>query len=124
MNRESGFAMADALVALVTASLFLTSLLSVNTASLRSSGSATEALTAAYVARAALEDPSLREDQGQFVVNGRTYTWARIRTDRAPAPTDRAVLTDITVKVSWRAGMTTRTFELHTTKLKGKRHEG
>jgi Tfp pilus assembly protein PilV len=124
MNRERGFAMADALVALVIASLFLTSLLSVNTASLKSSGSASETLTATYVARAVLEDPSLREDQGQFLVDGRAYTWTRIWTDRPSAPADRAVLTDMTVKVSWPVGMTTRTFELRTTRLKGKRHEG
>ena len=104
MKHEAGFVLADALVALLICSLFLTSFLSFNVTSQKTASRAHDRLVAAYVARAVLEDPSIREDAGDFVIRGKAFHWLRMDTQRASAEADRVVLSDIQVTVSWAAG--------------------
>lgn len=120
MRRDDGFAMADALVALVLASLFLTGLLSVNAASLHSAESGENRLTAALIARAVIEDPSLREDKGRFSVNGRIYDWRRTQQARPSDPRDRVMVVDISVEIRWAGRSGELVYSLKTTRMKGR----
>tara|TARA_R110002049_G_scaffold32139_4_gene107539 strand:+ start:242 stop:613 length:372 start_codon:yes stop_codon:yes gene_type:complete len=120
MRRDDGFAMADALVALVLASLFLTGLLSVNAASLHSAESGENRLTAALIARAVIEDPSLREDTGRLSVNGRIYDWRRTQQARPSDLRDRAMVVDISVEIRWAGRSGELVYSLKTTRMKGR----
>jgi|GEM_PF-3339036 len=122
MRKDRGFAMADALIALVLASLFLTGLLSVNATSLQTAESGEARLTAALIARAVIEDPSLREDQGKVSVAGRAYDWQRKREDLPAEPKDRAGLTRISVDVRWQGRSGDLVYRLETKRLKGRSH--
>tara|TARA_R110002049_G_scaffold193364_3_gene362209 strand:+ start:512 stop:859 length:348 start_codon:yes stop_codon:yes gene_type:complete len=114
--------MADALIALVLASLFLTGLLSVNATSLKTAESGEARLTAALIARAVIEDPSLREDQGKVSVAGRAYDWQRRREELPAQLKDRAGLTRISVDVRWQGRSGELVYKLETKRLKGRSH--
>lgn len=122
MRQDRGFAMADALIALVLASLFLTGLLSVNATSLKTAESGEARLTAALIARAVIEDPSLREDQGKVSVAGRAYDWQRRREELPAQLKDRAGLTRISVDVRWQGRSGELVYKLETKRLKGRSH--
>ncbi|KCZ95302.1 hypothetical protein HHI_06514 [Hyphomonas hirschiana VP5] len=116
--------MADALIALLLTSLFLSGLLSVNATTLRTAVSGETRLTAALIARAVIEDPSMREDAGKVEVAGRTYTWQRDRQDLPPDMKDRALLTTISVAVHWQGRSGDLVYRLETARVKGRAHEG
>lgn len=93
--------MADALVALTVMSALLTALLGVNDTSLNASQKADARLTATLIAQAVLEDRSIRESDGVFAVDTRTYQWRRDIKPRRTDRTDSVALDDIAVTVQW-----------------------
>lgn len=101
MKHERGFAMADALVALMLLSVLLTSLIGVNTNSLEASQKANARLTATLIAQAVLEDRSVRDDEGSFTVNGTAYDWTREAVTLPASIDDTALLDEITITVEW-----------------------
>lgn len=101
MRKDEGFVLADALVALLICSLFLTSFLSLNGTSRHATERGHNRLVAAYIARAVLNDPSIREDAGAFVIDGNTFQWSRVKTDRPGSETDRVTISDLEVTISW-----------------------
>lgn len=125
MKNESGFVLADALVALLICSLFLTSFLSLNTTSLRAVGQGHNRLVASYIARAVIEDPSIRESEGDFVVDGKSFHWSRTSTDRTVAETDRIVVSDLEVDVTWNTfSGAASSITAKTVRLRSLDHEG
>ena len=124
MTGKHGFAMADALIALLITALFLSALLSVNSSSLRAAGSGETRLTAAMIARAVVEDASLRGNAGEVNVAGRAYTWRRNLTEMPSVPGDGALLTGISVAVSWQGPSGELGYRLETARVKGIAHEG
>lgn len=125
MKKESGFVLADALVALLVCSLFLASLLQLDTNSRRRVSQSHDRLVAAFVARAVLEDPSLRDEQGEVLIDGKAFQWSRTRTDRPTAETDRVSLSDLRVTISWPSPTgDTQSISANTVRLRSIDHEG
>lgn len=96
MTQNKGFAMADAIVALIVVSTFASSLIASNTIMTGSLEKSTARFEAALIARALTRSQSV-EDNGSATRDGTTYGWARQVTDSK----DSHVLKDVSIVVTW-----------------------
>jgi len=115
--------MADAVIALTILSASLTSILGLNSTGFLASQKASSHLTATLIARAVLEDRSIREDQGNFVVKGSTYTWTREVEPRPLAANDVVVVSDIAITVSWQVKSGQNQVTLTTMRWRGRNEQ-
>ena len=119
MNKEHGFVMADALAALLIATLFATGLLGANGLTVTAASKAHDRLTATYVARAILIE-SQGTTSGTVLIDGAAFSWTKERHSRAFEAGDVARLEDVDVTVSWRGAHEMQNITLHTTKIRGR----
>ena len=120
MRKASGFVMADTLLALIVLALFVTQLTSINLTGSKSATNTSARLTATLIAKALVEDPSIRTDRGTFIIDGMSYAWTRDERQRPNAPTDRAILVDTQIVVTWPADTPTHSFEIQSTRIRGR----
>lgn len=102
MKQESGFAMADTLVAMIIASLFGVSLFAANDTMARATANANARLDATLLARSLLNE-GLTSASGVRRVEGRIYRWQRSVDGDEPsrAGLTAASLFQIEVTISW-----------------------
>lgn len=101
MKQESGFAMADTLVAMIIASLFGVSLFAANDTMARATANANARLDATLLARSLLNE-GLTNASGVRRVEGRTYRWQRsVDGDEPSRSSAAASLIEIEVTVAW-----------------------
>lgn len=117
---SQGFAMADALIALIITSLFSTSLLLMGQTTLRATDSGSLRLHAALLARSLIETENLTQNEGETILEGTTYSWQKTI---APAPpsstTNRYIpLMKVDVSISWDGYQTPQTLRVTTHKLR------
>lgn len=112
--REDGFAMADAIVALTIAAIFVTSLLGLNNSSLNSITSGANKLTATLIAKSILEDRSLRENSGSFLVAGQEFEWFRQTSSKPSNPNDFLQTNEVIVTVNWQGHQNQQTLVVRT----------
>ncbi|KCZ52818.1 hypothetical protein HY29_17915 [Hyphomonas beringensis] len=101
MKPDKGFVMADALLALMVASLLLTGLFGVTQNTLRMTRNAEKRLTATLIARSLLSNDQSHNATGTVSVSGIRYAWKITKRDRPPNPDDRVILTDTQIVITW-----------------------
>lgn len=101
MRNDSGFAMADTLVALTLLALFVASLLSINSNSISATQKSHAKLGATLIAKALATDRSIRENKGEFVLDQRTFKWTKRVTPQQASTSSRVALNDISISVEW-----------------------
>lgn len=123
MKHEGGFIMADTICAVLVASLLLSALLGANQLALRASASAERSVGAALLARAVLEDRSIREKTGTFTIGQTVYRFHREDVRRAGRAAGAAQLTDTVVTVRWDGPSGEQAFALRTASIGVTGHE-
>jgi Tfp pilus assembly protein PilX len=119
MDKQRGFVMADAMIALVLISLLLVALLGMNRNSAAMAAKAENRLAAGMIAQSVLEDPDLSGDEGELVINDRSYRWTREIDDATEASRPRLKLEEIRVTVSWQDNRVPRQLELKSARVRG-----
>lgn len=101
-HSEAGFMMADALVAIMIAALFVTSVFSINATMLRTSESAKNRLEATLLAKGIIEQDKLTDQSGQTVIDGVSFDW-QMRTRNIDLNQDRLTsrLVEVEVEIVW-----------------------
>jgi len=118
MRNENGFAMADALVAMIIASLFSISLIAANTLMLRSINNACARLHATLLAKSLIEEQPT-EATGERLIDGKNYIWTRNVNARAASSKMPAIRReDISIIVQWRGVIAIQQIEITTTRLR------
>lgn len=115
-----GFAMADALIALIITSLFSSALLVIGHTTLRATDSAKARLQAALLARALIETDDLQQNEGETTFEDMTYVWTR-KTVPASSRSQSAryiPLFEVEVNISWAGYQTPQNLRLVTHKLR------
>lgn len=103
MTTERGFAMADAIAAILIVALFATSILAMNTTMTRSVLFANHHLEATLLAKSLLENTT-EKPNGRLVLGGRPFTWSKKISPHAKYET----LAVIYVDVEWQQSAVTR----------------
>lgn len=119
MKGDSGFVMADALVALLCASAMIASLLSVNALSGRSLRTASGRLNAAMLTRGVLDNPSIENEFGETAIGPWSCVWKKSETDLDLQNDLSALLRRQTVSTECHSGTDTAQFSLSVIRLVG-----
>ena len=96
MRQDAGFAMADALIALLIAAFLLSSLIGVNATASQATLAAERRLAAAELARSILLSAP-EQNTGDKALNGQLYSWVYL--ERRDNP--NAILVHQTATVEW-----------------------
>ena len=112
--------MADTLLALIVLSLFVVQLTHINLTGTKAAAETSQELTAALIAKALIEDPSIRSHQGSFQIKGTNYGWRRETLERPGTPTDRAALIETHIEVRWPADNPAHSYEVQSTRMRGR----
>ena len=115
--------MADAIIALTALSALLASVMGLNSSSLDASQKASTRLTATLIAKAVLEDRSIRDNQGSFTVDGTAYSWTRISAPKTSRSLSVVQISDITITVNWQVKSGQNQVSLQTSRWQA-RNEG
>ena len=118
MSEPNGFAMADALIAMIIASLFAISLIGANTLMVRSIDNASKRLNATLLGRSLIENRP-RASSGEVYIDGTRFGWTLntevdIRT-RGELGFDKE---NIFVFISWSGLTTKQSVDISTVRLR------
>lgn len=119
MRRERGFVMADSLIALLVAALFLSTLFEICRLGLNSSANSERQLYAAVLAQSLLETASHTPASGHTFLHGHLYHWHLSVRRRPNLGQLRLKLQEVTVVVSWQHSGAEREFVLNTARIRG-----
>lgn len=119
MRCQSGFVMADAMIALTLVSVLFAALLGINQNSLNAVENSNKRLTAFLLAQSIIERTSFETRTGTTKLDGITYDWAISVRDITSASRPRARLNEIIVRVEWRGRQAPQSLEITTARLGG-----